>query len=121
MCGGGWFGADIEASLETLRFSEIESLRACRDLREVLKPRRALSQIPLEPPRNRLLVFERSRSAWRRTSCSASWSARSGSSRARVFSQAGSSVLDRSAEAAMFPALPVSTYEKQSRTGKRLY
>jgi hypothetical protein len=30
-------------------------------------------------------------------------------------------VLDRSAEAAMFPALPVSTYEKQSRTGKRLY
>ena len=57
MCGDGWFGADIEASLETLRFSEIESLRACRDLREVLKPRRALSQIPLEPPQRRLLVL----------------------------------------------------------------
>ena len=24
MCGGRWFGADIEASLETLRFSEID-------------------------------------------------------------------------------------------------
>jgi hypothetical protein len=38
-----------------------------------------------------------------------------------VFSQLESSALDRPAEAALLPALPKSTYEKQSPTGKRLY
>jgi hypothetical protein len=34
--------------------------KACRDLREVLQPRRALCQVPLEPPHRRLLVLRRS-------------------------------------------------------------